>query len=60
MLLGALQKERHTLVPKWPCQLKLQPGQEGEREEFDKFLASGLCGKERYVEWQRVATQVAK
>ncbi|KEY73762.1 hypothetical protein S7711_03071 [Stachybotrys chartarum IBT 7711] len=59
-LLGAVQKERHTLVPKWPCQLKLQPGQEGEREEFDRLLASGLCGKERYVEWQRVATQVAK
>jgi hypothetical protein len=48
-------KEKHTVIEKWPFRLKLQPGQPGAQEEFDRLLAGGVTGKERYVEWKRIA-----
>jgi hypothetical protein len=47
-------KDRHTFTEKWPCRLKLRPGQPGAQEEFDQRLADSSTGKERYVEWKRV------
>lgn len=46
-------KEKHTVIEKWPFRLKLRPGQPGAQEEFDRLLAGGVSGKERYVEWKR-------
>jgi hypothetical protein len=48
-------KEKHTVIEKWPFRLKLQPGQPGAQEEFDRLLAGGVAGKERYVEWKKIA-----
>jgi hypothetical protein len=48
-------KEKHTIIEKWPFRLKLRPGQPGAQEEFDRLLAGGVTGKERYVEWKRIA-----
>jgi hypothetical protein len=48
-------KEKHTIVEQWPFRLKLRPGQPGAQQEFDRLLAGGVSGKERYVEWKRVA-----
>ena len=52
--IGAAMKESHTVVEKWPFRLKLQPGQPGAQEEFNRLLGGGLSGKERYVEWKRI------
>lgn len=52
-LVGAVMKEKHTIIDKWPFRLKLQPGQAGAQEEFDRLLRGGESGKERYVEWKR-------
>ncbi|KEY75023.1 hypothetical protein S7711_01362 [Stachybotrys chartarum IBT 7711] len=52
-LFGAMLKENHTIIQPWPNQLKLQPGQVGAQEEFDRCMSAGLTSKERYVEWQR-------
>lgn len=43
----------HTIIEAWPYRLKLQPGQPGAQAEFDRRLAGGMSGKERYVEWSR-------
>ncbi len=48
-------KDEHTIVEKWPFTLKLQPGQPGAQEEFVRLLGGGTMGRERYVEWKRVA-----
>ncbi|KAK4237717.1 hypothetical protein C8A03DRAFT_44438 [Achaetomium macrosporum] len=53
--LGAAMKEKHTIIEKWRFRLKLRPGQPGAQEEFDRLLAGGVSGKERYVEWKRIA-----
>lgn len=53
--LGAAVKEKHTIVEKWPFRLKLRPGQPSAQGEFERQLAGGVSGKERYVEWRRVA-----
>ncbi|KAK4039008.1 hypothetical protein C8A01DRAFT_47462 [Parachaetomium inaequale] len=53
--IGAAMKETHTVIEKWPFGLKLQPGQPGAQEEFDRLLSGGVTGKERYVEWKRIA-----
>ncbi len=53
-LIGAVMKEKHTVIEKWPFRLKLQPGQSGAQEEFDRLLRGGVSGKERYVEWKRI------
>lgn len=52
--IGALAKDNHTIVEKWPFRLKLRPGQPGAQEEFDRALGGGVSGKERYIEWKRV------
>ena len=52
--LGAEMKETHSVIEKWPFRLKLQPGQPGAQEEFDRLFGGGVSGKERYVEWKRV------
>ncbi|KAL2022832.1 hypothetical protein VTK56DRAFT_4363 [Thermocarpiscus australiensis] len=52
---GATMKEKHTVIEKWPFRLKLRPGQPGAQEEFNRLLAGGVSGKERYVEWKRIA-----
>ncbi|KAK2757688.1 hypothetical protein FQN54_004657 [Arachnomyces sp. PD_36] len=52
--LGTKAKEKHTIIEKWPYRLKLQPGQPGAQDEFDRLLRSGVSGKERYLEWKRV------
>jgi len=46
-------KDEHTIIEKWPFRLKLQPGQHGGQEEFDRMLRGGVSGKERYAEWTR-------
>ncbi|OTA07713.1 hypothetical protein A9Z42_0086210 [Trichoderma parareesei] len=46
-------KDKHTVIDKWPYQLKLRPGQPGAQEEFDRVLGACLSGTERYVEWRR-------
>jgi hypothetical protein len=51
--LGVAQKKTHTVVQPWPTALKIQPMQEGAREEFKLLLASNYSGLERYVEWKR-------
>ncbi|KAI0410710.1 hypothetical protein F5X98DRAFT_368641 [Xylaria grammica] len=53
-LLGMAIKDDHTIIEKWPYRLKLRPGQPGAQAEFDRLLASGVSGKERYVEWRLV------
>ncbi len=53
-------KDTHTIIEKWPFRLKLQPGQHGAQEEFDRLLSAGVSGKERYVEWKRVAVSTDK
>ncbi|KAJ5389499.1 uncharacterized protein N7496_000567 [Penicillium cataractarum] len=53
-LLGAMMKENHTIIEKWPYRLKLRPGQPGAQDEFDRRMRDGVSGKERYVEWKRV------
>ncbi|KAL7808180.1 hypothetical protein V8C26DRAFT_304456 [Trichoderma gracile] len=52
-ILSMAVKDKHTVIDKWPYQLKLRPGQPGAQEEFDRILAAGLSGNERYVEWRR-------
>jgi hypothetical protein len=52
--IGAAIKEKHTVIEKWPFKLKLQPGQPGAQEEFDRLLGAGVSGKERYMEWKRI------
>lgn len=51
--LGVAMKDKHTIIDKWPYQLKLRPGQPGAQEEFNRLLRGGLSGNERYVEWRR-------
>ncbi|KAH6635040.1 hypothetical protein B0J18DRAFT_417793 [Chaetomium sp. MPI-SDFR-AT-0129] len=46
-------QQKHTIIEAWPYRLKLQPGQPGAQAEFDRRLAGGMSGKERYVEWSR-------
>lgn len=45
---GLKIKTKNTLVEKWP--LRLRNG--AKQEEFDRLLASGHLGSERYVEWE--------
>lgn len=47
-------KVKHTIVEEWPFRLKLEPGEPGAQEEFDRLLAGGSSGKECYVEWKRL------
>jgi hypothetical protein len=47
-------KDNHTVIEKWPFRLKLQPGQPGAQEEFDRLMSGGMTGKERYIEWKRI------
>ena len=50
---GVKAKEPHTIIAKWPLRLKLRPGENGAKEEFELLLSSGHEGTERYVEWRR-------
>ncbi|KAH7164939.1 hypothetical protein DER46DRAFT_684869 [Fusarium sp. MPI-SDFR-AT-0072] len=52
----AAMKDKHTIIEKWPYRLKLEPGQEGASEEFDRLMTSGLSSRESYVEWKRIQT----
>jgi hypothetical protein len=52
--LGAMMKEKHTIIEKWPYRLKLRPGQPGAQDEFDRCLMKGVSGKERYIEWKKI------
>ncbi|KAL6863995.1 hypothetical protein J3F83DRAFT_182202 [Trichoderma novae-zelandiae] len=54
--LGVAMKDKHTVIEKWPYQLKLRPGQPGAQEEFDRLVGVDLSGNERYVEWRRTKT----
>ena len=51
--LGVAMKDKHTVIEKWPYQLKLRPGQPGAQEEFNRLVGGDLSGNERYVEWRR-------
>ncbi|OKL62143.1 hypothetical protein UA08_02995 [Talaromyces atroroseus] len=51
---GAMMKEKHTIIEKWPYRLKLRSGQPGAQDEFDRCMKEGVSGKERYVEWKRI------
>jgi hypothetical protein len=51
--LGVAMKAKHTVIEKWPYQMKLQPGQPGAQEEFNRLVRGDLSGNERYVEWRR-------
>lgn len=53
-IVGAVMKDKHTVIEKWPFRLKLAPGQSGAQEEFELALRGGPSTKERYVEWKRV------
>ncbi|KAF7552086.1 hypothetical protein G7046_g7521 [Stylonectria norvegica] len=50
---GMVMKEHHTIVDKWPAQMKRKSGELGAQEEFDTRLQSGDSGNTRYVEWKR-------
>ncbi|KAL7804936.1 hypothetical protein V8C44DRAFT_369117 [Trichoderma aethiopicum] len=50
---GVAMKDKHTVIDKWPYQLKLRPGQPGAQEEFNRLVRGDLLGTERYVEWRR-------
>lgn len=52
-LVGATMKHEHTVIDKWPFRLKLQPGQPGAQEEFDRLMGGGVSSMERYLEWKR-------
>jgi hypothetical protein len=47
-------KKSNTVVEEWPTRLKLQPGEDGAKEEFRLKLGSNFTNTERYVEWRRV------
>ena len=51
---GLAIKDKHTIIEKWPYNLKLRPGQAGAQEEFDRALRGSPSSKERYMEWKRV------
>lgn len=53
-LAGAAMKDEHTVIEKWPFRLKLQHGQPGAQDEFDRLIARGVSSNERYIEWKRV------
>jgi hypothetical protein len=53
-LTGAVMKNEHTVIEKWPFKLKLRPGQPGAQDEFDRLMGGGVSSKERYLEWKRV------
>jgi hypothetical protein len=50
---GVTLKTAHTIIDDWPLKVKLKPYQNGAKEEFERYLASGHAGIERYVEWKR-------
>lgn len=52
--LSVEMKKSHTIVEKWPNQLKLKAGQKGAEEEFRLSLGSSATNNDRYVEWRRV------
>jgi hypothetical protein len=49
-IFGAIMKEKHTIIEKWPYRLKLRPSQPGAQDKFDRCMREGVSGKERYVE----------
>lgn len=51
--LDASQKVNHTIIEQWPYRLKLQPGDPGAQEEFDRLFSGGLSGTECYLEWRK-------
>ncbi|KAJ5272980.1 hypothetical protein N7478_008105 [Penicillium angulare] len=54
-LFNVEMKKKQTIMDKSPYRLKLRPGQPGAQDEFERQLASGLTGKERYLEWRRIS-----
>ena len=58
-MIDVAMKDKYTVIEKWPFRLKLQPGQAGAQEEFDRLLGGGVSGKECYLEWRRNGTLVA-
>ncbi len=50
---GVRMKEANTVVDAWPLRLEKEYGKPGAQEAFDRLVASGSSGSERYVEWVR-------
>ena len=44
-------KAANTVIDAWPLRLGKAYGEPGAREAFDRLVASGSSGNERYVEW---------
>ncbi|KAL4799455.1 hypothetical protein BDV19DRAFT_385223 [Aspergillus venezuelensis] len=53
LLTGAVMKDTHTIVEKAPERLKLEPGQPGAQEEFDRLMGAGTK-MTRFIEWRKV------
>lgn len=49
-------KAEHTIIEEWPYRLKLEPGEPGAGEAFNRALSRDSCGKECYVEWRRIVS----
>ncbi|PYI28678.1 hypothetical protein BP00DRAFT_480748 [Aspergillus indologenus CBS 114.80] len=50
---GAMIKEPHSIVAKWPYRMRLRPDQEGALQELELCLREIRSSRERYVEWKR-------
>ncbi len=50
---GMRMKAANTVIDAWPLRLGKEYGEPGAQEAFDRLVASGSSGSERYVEWVR-------
>ena len=50
---GMRMKTANTVIDAWPLRLRKEYGEPGAQEAFDRLIASGSNGNERYVEWVR-------
>lgn len=50
---GMSMKATNTVIDAWPLRLWKEYGEPGAQEAFDRLVASGSVGSERYVEWVR-------
>lgn len=52
---GVMMREKHTIVEPWPLRLHPIADNKKAQVKFESLMASGHTGRERYVEWIRVA-----
>ncbi|KAL4969948.1 uncharacterized protein BDV14DRAFT_195486 [Aspergillus stella-maris] len=53
LLTDAVMKDTHSIVEKAPGRLKLEPGQLGAQEEFDRLMGAGTK-MTRFLEWRKM------